>query len=452
MKVLLVTISARGHAIAEALARSSSHPEIIHICTQRNPGIRKLAKEQYVVNSLMDFPAIVDIAKRSKPDFAFIAPDDPIGGGLVDALEKIGIPSVAPKKSLARIEASKGFARELLQKHGIDASPAFRVFEKRQAMSDERLAMSEMQMFMEEDLHGEYVVKYDGLAGGKGVKVSGEHLSSIEEGIEYAMECLESSPQVVIEEKLIGVEFSLMSFVSGLNVVSMPAVQDHKRAFEGDTGPNTGGMGTYSDANHSLPFLTPKDLQDAHALNEATAKALMEECGEPYKGILYGGFIATSKGVKLIEYNARFGDPEALNVLPILSSDFVEICHGIISGDLREENVRFEKKATVCLYITPDCYPETKDRKGEVVKFPKEISENARIYFGDISEDADGSTGLTTGGTLRLGGSRTAGIVGIGDSIEEARRIALSIAEKVDGPVRYRKDIASNVPDDVKEN
>ena len=427
MKILLVTISARGHAIAEAFARSSHHPEIIHICTQRNPGIRKLAKEQYVVNSLMDFPAILDIAKKTKPDFAFIAPDDPIGGGLADALEKIGIPSVAPKKSLARIEASKGFARELLQKHGIDASPAFRVFTKGEEGS--------IRPYIENELKGEYVVKYDGLAGGKGVKLSGEHLSSIDAGVAYAMECLQSSTQVVIEEKLIGVEFSLMSFVSGLSVVSMPAVQDHKRAFEGDTGPNTGGMGTYSNADHSLPFLTPKDLQDAHALNEATAKALMEECGEPYKGILYGGFIATAKGVKLIEYNARFGDPEALNVLPILSSDFVEICQGIINGDLQKEQVRFEKKATVCLYITPDCYPETKDRKGEVVKFPKEISENARIYFGDISEDPDG--------TLCLGGSRTAGIVGIGDSIEEARRIALFIAEKVDGPVRYREDIAS---------
>lgn len=431
MKVLLVTISARGHAIAEALARSPQKPDIIHICPQRNPGIRKIAKEQHIVDSLMNFDAILKIAKQSKPDFAFIAPDDPIGGGLADMLEKIGIPSVAPKKSLARIESSKGFARELLKKYGVDASPKFRVF-SREGIRNLELGI---RNYIKEDLKGEYVIKYDGLAGGKGVKVSGEHLHSVEEGVAYAEECLKSSDQVVIEEKLTGVEFSLMSFVSGTSVVSMPAVQDHKRAFEGDTGPNTGGMGTYSDVSHSLPFLTESDLKAAHALNEATAKALMAECGEPYKGILYGGFIATAKGVRIIEYNARFGDPEALNVLPLLTSDFVEVCQSIIRGDLRKENVRFEKKATVCLYITPDSYPEKKDRKGEIVKFPKEIPQNARIYYGDIAEDADG--------TLRLGGSRTAGIVGIGDSIEEAREVALSIAQNVEGPVRFRADIGS---------
>src|SRR3989344_935884 len=440
MKILLITISARGHAIAEALARSKKHPEIIHICPQRNPGIRKIAKEQHVLRSLMDFPAILDIAKRTKPDFAFIAPDDPIGGGLADELEKIGIPSIAPKKSLARIESSKGFTRELLKKYKIDASPKFRVFSK---VSGIKYQVSGMRSFIEDELKGEYVVKYDGLAGGKGVKVSGEHLHSIEEGVAYAEDCLKDSTQVVIEEKLIGVEFSLMSFVSGLSVVSMPAVQDHKRAFEGDTGPNTGGMGTYSDADHSLPFLSKEDLAEAHALNERTAKALMEECGEPYKGILYGGFIATASGVKLIEYNARFGDPEALNVLPILSSDFVEICEAILNGNLDTNIVTFEKKATVCLYITPDSYPERKDRKGEIVKFPNEIPSNARLYFGDIAEDPDGSTGLTTGGTLHLGGSRTAGIVGIGDSIEEARETALRLAQKVEGPVRFRADIGS---------
>src|SRR3989344_5783792 len=226
MKILLITISARGHAIAEALARSPQAPEIIHICTQPNPGIKKLAAEQCVVDSLMNFPAILEIAKRTRPDFAFIAPDDPIGGGLADELEKIGIPSVAPKKALARIEASKGFTRELWSKYGIDAAPRFRVFRNEGAASGKREAISK---YIEEELGGNYVVKYDGLLGGKGVKVSGEHLSSIDEGVSYALECLEKSEQVVIEEKLIGCEFSLMSFVSGTKVVSMPAVQDHKR-------------------------------------------------------------------------------------------------------------------------------------------------------------------------------------------------------------------------------
>jgi phosphoribosylamine---glycine ligase len=425
MKILLITISARGHAIAEAMKRSPQDPQIIHVCPSRNPGIRKHVEEQFVVDSLMDFDAIVGIAKKIRPDFAFVAPDDPIGGGLADVLENIGIQSVAPMKDLARIESSKSFARELLREHGIDASPAFRVFRKGEGDGEKGI-----REYIERELGGEYVVKYDGLLGGKGVKVSGEHLDSVEEGAAYAMECLQRADRVVIEEKLRGHEFSLMSFVSREKVVSMPAVKDHKRAFEGDTGPNTGGMGSFSDTNHLLPFLEQKDYDRAHEINVATAKAL-----GGFRGILYGGFIVTDHGVKLIEYNARFGDPEALNVLPLLSSDFAAICVAMISGELNKNIIQFDRKATVCLYVTPDCYPESKERKGEVVQFPSEIPSNARIYFGDVSEDDQG--------TLHLGGSRTAGIVGIGNSIEDARQTALSLCKKVKGPIRFRSDIGS---------
>lgn len=425
MKILLLSLAARGHAIADALARSPQKPEIVSIVPAKNAGIAALASAQHVCD-LMDFEAVKKIAEDEKPDFAFVAPDDPIGAGLVDELEAIGIPCVAPKKKLAQIEASKGFTRDLLEKHGIDASPAFRVF-----TYEIPNTKYEIQSFIDE-LEGNYVVKYDALKGGKGVKVSGEHLQTIDEGVAYAMECIEECGRVVIEEKLIGVEFSLLSFVSGLQVVDMPAVQDHKRAFEGDTGPNTGGMGTYSDANHSLPFLTDGDLARAKELNRLTAKALMNETGEPYKGILYGGFIVTKNGVKLIEYNARFGDPEALNILPLLETDFVVICKAIIDGTLTDDLVTFSNKATVCKYITPDCYPESKDRKGELVRFPKP-SANARIYFGDIASDEDG--------VLHLGGSRAAGIVGIGDTIEEAEEIAEYLCERVEGNVRFRSDI-----------
>ncbi len=424
MRILLLSLAARGHAVADALSRSPQNPEIISIVPSRNPGIARIATETHIAD-LMDFKSVLEIAKKAKPDFAFIAPDDPIGAGLADELEKIGIPSVAPKKSLARIESSKGFTRDLLKKYNIDASPAYRVFTEADAKP--------IRSFIDE-LHGQYVVKYDALKGGKGVKVSGEHLASPEEGVAYALECIGECGRVVIEEKLIGVEFSLLSFVSGTQVVHMPAVQDHKRAFEGDTGPNTGGMGTYSDANHSLPFLTNAELHCAGEINTLTAQALMDECGEPFKGILYGGFIATKSGVKVIEFNARFGDPEALNILPLLTSDFVAICHGILEGKLTDDLVQFEHKATVCKYITPDCYPESKDRRGQIVTFPK-IPKNARLYYGNVSEDETG--------TLRLGGSRTAGIVGIGDTINEAEIIAQTLCEQVKGPVRFRSDIGT---------
>jgi phosphoribosylamine--glycine ligase len=425
MKVLLVSSSARGHAIAEALVRSRHRPEIISVSPQINPGIAMLTDALFPMD-IMDFESVLAVAKKTKPDFAVIGPDDPIGAGLADRLTEIGIESMAPKKALAQIEASKGFARELMEKHGIDASPKFRVFGSGQG--------SEMNKFVEQELHGDFVVKYDGLKGGKGVKVSGEHFSTTAEGIAYAEECIAECGRVVIEEKLVGVEFSLLSFVSGTKVVDMPAVQDHKRAYDGDTGPNTGGMGTYSDSNHSLPFLSTADLSRAKEINRKVAAALEKECGEPYTGILYGGFMAVRDGIRVIEYNARFGDPEALNILPLLSSDFVEICQAIISGELNDDLVTFEKKATVCKYITPKSYPEAKKEKGESIEFPKPFA-HSHIFYGDVSRDADGG--------LHLGGSRTAGIVGVGDTIESAEKIAQPLCEQVKGPVRFRWDIGT---------
>lgn len=425
MKVLLLSLAARGHAIADALSRSSHKPEIYSLFPKDNPGIKKLAVEQHVCD-ILNIDTVLQHAKRIEPDFAFVAPDDAIDAGMTDALAEIGIPSVSPTKICAQVETSKSFTRDLCEKHQLGCSPKYRTF-----MNED---VGQIDSYIRNDLQEEYVVKYDALYGGKGVKVSGDHLETVDDGIAYAEECIQECGRVVIEEKLIGVEFSLISFVSGTQVVHMPAVQDHKRAFEGDTGPNTGGMGTYSDASHSLPFLTEAELNQAKDLNQRMAEIIQEEAGEPYKGILFGGFIATANGVKLIEYNARFGDPEALNILPLLESDFVDICQGIINGELTEDLVRFASKATVCKYITPDCYPVSKSRKGEEVHFPA-MPDNARIYFGDIEEDENG--------ILHLGGSRTAGIVGIGDTIAEAQQVAQSLCEQVEGPVRFRDDIGS---------
>lgn len=428
MKILLISSSARGHAIAEALARSRHKPEIVAISPNDNVGIAKIAHVHQALD-IMDFPAIVELAKKHKPDFAFIGPDDPIGGGLADELETMGVPCIAPKKSLARIESSKAFGRELMQKHGIDAYPKFMAWKKADPKS--------IDAFIRKECHGEFVVKYDALRGGKGVKVSGEHLQNIEEGVNYALECIAECGRVVVEEKLIGVEFSLMSFVSGTSVVDMPAVQDHKRAYEGDTGPNTGGMGTYSCPDHSLPFLEASDLASAKIINRQIADALLKECGEPYRGILYGGFIAVKDGVRVIEYNARFGDPEALNVLPILESDFVDLCLGMIGGQISDDMAKFSQKATVCKYITPMSYPEAKEEKEQKVTHPIEgMNEDFHVYMGDITEN--------TKGDLLLGGSRSLGIVGIGSTLSEAENIAQKICTEVKGPVRFRSDIGTS--------
>jgi phosphoribosylamine---glycine ligase len=279
-------------------------------------------------------------------------------------------------------------------------------------------------------------VKPDGLTAGKGVKVSGAHLQSAREAAEYADEVLRAGhAAVVIEERLDGEEFSLQSFCDGVHVADMVLVQDHKRAFDGDRGPNTGGMGSYSCADHGLPFLSEKDRGAASAINAAVARALAKETGEPYKGILYGGFMVTRDGVRLIEYNARFGDPESLNLLSLLTTDLADISEAIIRGTLDHVRVEFQPLASVCKYVVPEGYPDrpVRGQRISLARVPKP-SERLRLYFASVEPTADG---------LTLGGSRAIGFVGIGADLDEAERIAEAAASAVEGPVYHRRDIGT---------
>jgi phosphoribosylamine--glycine ligase len=322
---------------------------------------------------------------------------------------------------VARLESSKGFTRELVHKYKIPGNPKYKVF----------LNEDGMREFLNE-LGEHFVVKADGLMGGKGVKVSGDHLQGHEDALAYAKECLAAAGRVVIEEKFVGQEFSLMSFVDGNSTAEMPAVQDHKRAYEGDKGPNTGGMGSYSDANHSLPFLKPSDIDEARAITHLVAKALFQETGSLFKGIMYGGFIATAQGVRLIEYNARFGDPESMNVLPLLTTNFVHVCEAIINGDLHQLKVEFAPKATVCKYIVPEGYPE-KSAKGQKIEVGT-IPENVKMYYSSVDQTDEG---------LLLSSSRAIGLVGIADTLADAEQLAESACGAIKGPVFYRKDIGT---------
>jgi len=278
---------------------------------------------------------------------------------------------------------------------------------------------------------GEFVVKADGLHGGKGVFVQGDHFETAEEGIEIAKKFIDSDGSVVVEEKFIGQEFSLMSFVDGKTVIDMPPIQDHKRAFVGDKGPNTGGMGSYN-APLNLPFLTKQDLAEAHEITVQTAAALKKELGEPYKGVMYGGFIAVKNGVRLIEYNARLGDPEAMNALSLLETDFVDVCQAIIDGTLGELDIWFSDKASVCKYVVPEGYP-TSPKKGGKIEIG-DLPEAVTYYLASVDQRDDG---------LYMLGSRAVAFVGIADTIEEAEALAQKGVESVKGPVFYREDIGT---------
>ncbi len=340
--ILIVGSGAREHAIAAALARSPQRPLLLCFGSARNPGIQALCRD-YVVGSVTDITAITAFAAAHSPTLAILGPEAPLAAGVTDALLAINIPVVGPTQQLAQIESSKGFARELLARHKIPGNPWFRRFTSVDGIEPVLAKLS-----------GRHVIKDDGLAGGKGVKVCGDHLHSIADSVTFCRELAANGHPFVIEEKLVGEEFSLLSFCDGVTLRHMPAVQDHKRAYDGDKGPNTGGMGTYTDADHKLPFLADSDLAAAEAINEMVAAALADDCGAPYQGILYGGFMATADGVRLIEYNARFGDPECLNLLSLLETDFVAICRAIVDQTLDALPVTFAAEASVCKYVVPE--------------------------------------------------------------------------------------------------
>lgn len=426
-RILLIGSGAREHVIAETLLRSRHEVEIFVVGSTMNPGLRPLCAD-YVVGNICDCVFIGEFVDKVKPDFAVVGPEAPIEAGVVDFLAGLGVKSASPFATVGRLESSKGFTRDLLRKYDIPGNPKFRVFESEEGLSE----------FFEE-LGGEFVVKADGLKGGKGVKLSGEHLDGVTEGIAYACECLADDGRVVVEEKFVGQEFSLMSFCDGVTTVEMPCVQDHKRAYDGDKGPNTGGMGTYSDANGLLPFLSESDVAEAAKITRMVAAALKEETGVEFKGIMYGGFIAVKDGVRLIEYNARFGDPEAMNVLTLLKTDLVDIFEAMIAGELDKLHVEFEAKATVCKYVVPEGYPDdpVKNVRIEIDDIPSGV----KVYYASINQKEDG---------LYLGGSRAVAMVGIADTLEEASKIADAGVQCVKGPVFYRRDIGTSALIDAR--
>ncbi len=421
MKFLIIGSGAREHAIAKALSRSKHQPEIFCCGSSHNPGIETLSKG-FWVGAITAVEIIVRQAQNWQIDMAFIGPEAPLEVGLADALWNAGIPTIGPKKQLAQIETSKAFTRELLEKYQIKASPEYRVF----------VDTFEVKQFLQHLGSDGYVIKADGLMGGKGVKVAGDHLHSFQEALEFCAELTANGQTFVIEEKLIGQEFSLLCLSDGNRLVTMPAVQDHKRAYNGDLGPNTGGMGSYSDANHSLPFLTEKDLEDARHINESMMNALTAKYRERYIGILYGSFMATKKGIKLIEYNARFGDPECLNVLSILESDFVEICLAMLDGTLHPSMAEFTHLATVCKYAVPEGYPDA-PLKNILIDI-SEIEQHENLYLGAVN---------AVDGKLYATGSRTAAVVGIAETLAAAEASAEEMIQLIKGQLFHREDIGT---------
>lgn len=420
MKVLIVGGGGREHAIAYCVAKNSKVEKMY--CAPGNAGIAELA--ECVPIGAMEFDKLVAFAEEKEIDLAIVGMDDPLVGGLVDAFEAAGIRAFGPRKNAAILEGSKAFSKDLMKKYGIPTA-AYENFES----AEEALAYLETAKFP-------IVLKADGLALGKGVLICNT-LEEAKEGVKTIMldkKFGASGNTMVVEEFMTGREVSVLSFVDGKTIKTMTSAQDHKRAKDGDQGLNTGGMGTFSPS----PFYTEEvDAFCKKYIYQKTVDAMREE-GREFKGIIFFGLMLTPDGPKVLEYNARFGDPEAQVVLPRMKNDLIDVMEACIDGTLDQVELEFEDNAAVCVVLASDGYPLSYE-KGLPISGLEEFKKQEGYYCFHAGTRLDGDQIVTNGG-------RVLGITAKGSDLKEARANAYKATEWVRFANKYmRHDIGKAI-------
>jgi phosphoribosylamine--glycine ligase len=448
--VLVVSYGARAAAMIDAFTRSRDYRVEIYVADkQRNPFNLRRAKAHVVIPDL-NIEQICKFAKRHKHeiDFGIVGPEKPIIEGIRDVVEKeTDVPLICPTKEYA-LEASKVAQRFLFQKVVPEVNPKFKVFDPKD-YNTVTAVKREVNNWLDE-IGNEVAVKPDRPAAGKGVGVWGDHFNTREELLEHFMSNIEYGP-VIIEEKIEGEESSFQAFCDGKRLVPLPETRDYKRAFDGDRGPNTGGMGSYKDVGDVLPFMTTVDREkEIEIVNKIFKELRKRATSTDLRGMpFYDAFIHTGTGPKVLENNSRPGDPEIQNILPILKDDFVDICYKMLEGNLTKVNL--EKKATVVTYKVPPNYggfantfPE-QVKKDELNK-PVNLSQAEKLSerYGDSIRIYPASMELREDGNFYALRSRAVCGVGIGNSIHEAREISLEGIKAITGGALWnRTDIAS---------
>ena len=420
MKVLIVGGGGREHAIAYCVAKSSKVEKMY--CAPGNAGIAELAEG--VPIGAMEFDKLVTFAKEKEIDLAIVGMDDPLVGGLIDEFEKAGIRAFGPRKNAAILEGSKAFSKDLMKKYDIPTA-AYENFDN----ADEALAYLETAKFP-------IVLKADGLALGKGVLICNT-LEEAKAGVKEIMldkKFGASGNTMVVEEFMTGREVSVLSFVDGKTIKTMTSAQDHKRAKDGDQGLNTGGMGTFSPS----PFYT-KEVDEfcRKYVYQKTVDAMAAE-GREFKGIIFFGLMLTEDGPKVLEYNARFGDPEAQVVLPRMKNDLIDVIEACIDGTLDQVDLQFEDNAAVCVVLASDGYPVAYE-KGLPITGLDEFKKHEGYYCFHAGTKFDGDQIVTNGG-------RVLGVTAKGATLKEARANAYKATEWVKFDNKYmRHDIGKAI-------
>ncbi|MGI6594311.1 MAG: phosphoribosylamine--glycine ligase [Christensenellales bacterium] len=414
MKVLVIGSGGREHAICTKLKESKLVSKIY--CAPGNAGIANVAT--LVDSKPMDFLSIVDFSKREEIDLVVVAPDNPLAGGLVDILNANDIKAFGPTKRAAEIEGSKAFSKSFMKKYGIPTAD-YAVFNKYEAAKD---YLDKVEKFP-------VVLKADGLAFGKGVIIAHDKVSA-QNSLENMMLSKvfgDAANTVVIEEFLEGPEMTLLCFTDGKTVSAMPSSQDHKKAFDGDKGLNTGGMGAFSPAKAYTPQVEKEIMEN---IVKKTIDGLNKE-NRTFKGVLYFGLMATASGVKVIEYNARFGDPETQAILPLLESDLCEIMLATIDGTLSSIDIKWKNKVGFSVVVASGGYPESVIKGYEIEILP--LDEDLILYHAGTKE---------SNGKLYTNGGRVFNLSVVADSIDEARKKVYSNIDKIKFTgARYRSDI-----------
>ncbi len=414
MKVLVVGSGGREHAICWKLKQSPKVSELY--CAPGNGGIAQVAR--CVDIKATDVDTMVAWAKENAMDFVMVAPDDPLALGMVDALEAAGIPAFGPRANAAIIEASKAFSKELMAKYHIPTAK-YKTFTG--------LATAEEYI---KSQGAPIVVKADGLALGKGVVVA----QSVDEALEAVRSMMvdkkfgASGAKVVIEECMTGPEVTVLAFCDGKHICPMPSSQDHKRAFDGNRGPNTGGMGAISPSPYHTPELAQQCME---TIFRPTVEAMAAE-GRPFQGVIYFGLMLTPQGPKVVEYNARFGDPECQAVLSLLESDLMDILQACRDGSLDKADIRWRSDAACCLVLASGGYPGSYE-KGYPISGLDEAGTTATVFHA--------GTAVKNGQTVTNGG-RVLGVTATAPTLDEAIQKAYAAAKPIHfEKMQYRTDI-----------